>query len=170
MLGRSVPTIPLEVLDCSIYMYGSEKAAERGEQAGGSGFLVVVPLPGYEAGTIHAVTNAHVVANGFRAIRLNAMDGGHQTIEHGDAKWIRHPEGDDLAVAELTLSADFRFKAISTDSFVDGFDPTLFNVGQEVYMVGWYVNHEGRQKNPAHGAVWARRSAALRANPHDPRN
>jgi hypothetical protein len=32
--------------------------------------------------------------------------------------------------------------AISTESFVDGLDPTYFNVGEEVFMVGRYVNHE----------------------------
>jgi hypothetical protein len=142
-----MPTIPLELLDCTIYVYRDGDAAEKGEEAGGSGFLVAVPLTGYRAATFYAVTNSHVVAGGFTTIRLNEMAGGHATIELTADDWIRHPEGDDVVIADVNLSADFRFKAVSTEQFVDGFDPTYFNVGQEVVMVGRYVNHEGRQRN-----------------------
>jgi hypothetical protein len=143
----SVPAIPLEILDCSIYLYPSQDAAEAGEQTGGSGFLVFVGLSGYEAGTFYAVTNTHVVGMGCTTVRLNTTDGGHAIVTVDDHHWFRHPDGDDVSVAEVTLTSDFRFKAISTDSFLDGLDPTYFTVGQEVFMVGRYVNHEGRQRN-----------------------
>lgn len=142
-----MPSIPLDILDCSIYLYASPDAAEAGERAGGSGFLAVVVLPGYEAGTYYAVTNTHVIGAGYTTVRLNTTDGGHSTITIDDHDWMRHPDGDDVSIAEITLSANFRYKAISTESFVDGHDPTFFNVGQEVFMVGRYVNREGRQRN-----------------------
>jgi hypothetical protein len=142
-----MPSIPLDVLDTTIYLYKSPEAAERGEQAGGSGFLVMVPLEEYPAGTFYAVTNTHVVAAGFTTARLNTADGGHRAIEFSDEDWFRHPDGDDISIAEITLSSEFRFRAVSTESFIDGFDPTLFHVGQEVFMVGRFVNHEGRQSN-----------------------
>jgi hypothetical protein len=34
-----------------------------------------------------------------------------------------------------------------TTSLVEGSDLTVFGVGQEVYMVGRHINHEGRQRN-----------------------
>lgn len=105
-----MPTLPLELLDCSIYLYRSKEAAERGEEAGGSGLVVVVPVPNYPAGTFYAVTNSHVVAAGFTTARLNSADGGHASIELADDHWIRHPEGDDLSIAELDLTAEFQFK------------------------------------------------------------
>lgn len=144
-----MPTIPPEVLDCAVYLYSSPEAARSGERAGGSGFLVMVPLPGHEeeAGTFYVVTNAHVVGSGFCCVRLNTAVGGHDSIEIADENWIRHPEGDDLAIAEIDLSQEFRFKAIASTSFLDGFDPSMFGVGQEVYMVARDVNHEGRSRN-----------------------
>jgi Trypsin-like peptidase domain len=143
-----MPTIPLEVLDCAVYLYRDEESARAGVQVGGSGFLVHIPVPGTDqAATFYAVTNAHVVAGGASCVRLNTADGGHAAIPLKDDDWFRHPDGDDLVVAEIELSADFRFKAISPDSFVEGSDLTVFGVGQEVYMVGRHVNHEGRQRN-----------------------
>ena len=144
-----MPSIPLEVRECAIYLYASEEAAEAGTQAGGSGFLVIIPVPGYEeeAATYYAVTNTHVVGNGFMCVRLNTLDGGHDSVVLQAEDWVLHPDGDDLAIAELDLPPDLRIKAILPDSFVDGEDPTMFGVGQDVYMIGRYVSHEGRQKN-----------------------
>jgi hypothetical protein len=142
-----VPTVPFDILDCTIYLYASREAAEKGEQAGGSGFLVSVPLPGYPAVTVYAVTNSHVIAGGFTTVRLNTADGRHDSIALDDHDWSRHPEGDDLAISQIDFSPDFRFKSISCDSLVDGHDSTFFGVGQEVVMVGRYINHEGRQQN-----------------------
>ena len=142
-----MPTIPAPLLDSSVYVYASRDAAEAGERAGGSGFLVAVPLPEHRAATFYAVTNSHVVAAGFTTIRLNAIDGGHEAIELRDEDWIRHPEGDDVSIAEIELSAQLRYSAVPIDQFIDGFDTTYFNVGQEVVMVGRYVTHEGRQRN-----------------------
>ena len=155
-----VPAIPLEVLDCTIYLYASEEAANRGEQAGGSGFLTIVPLSGHPVGYVYAVTNAHVIAKGFTCVRLNSVnsaDGGHGSVALEDDAWKRHPDGDDLAVARLQLSSEFRFKLVSTDSFVGGDDPSLFGVGQEVYMAGRYVNG-GRRTVPQRASGTSRNS------------
>lgn len=147
-----MPSIPLEVRECAIYLYASEEAAEEGTQAGGSGFLVIIPVAEHEeeGATFYAVTNVHVVANGFTCVRLNTLDGGHDSVALRAEDWVHHPEGDDLAIAELDLPREFRelrIKAILPDSFVEGGDPTIFGVGQDVYMIGRYVSHEGRQQN-----------------------
>lgn len=109
----------------------------------------MVPMDGREeeVGTFYVATNAHVVGGGFRCVRLNTAAGGHDSIEIADENWIRHPDGDDLAIAEIDLSQEFRFKAIPSSSFLDGYEPSMFGVGQEVYMVARDVNHEGRNRN-----------------------
>lgn len=144
-----MPSIPLEVRECAVYLYANEADAESGTQTGGSGFLVIIPVPGYEeeASTFYAVTNAHVVGNGFTCVRLNTLDGGHASVTLQAEDWVLHPDGDDLAIAEIDLPRDSRIKAILPDSFIDGHDLTMFGVGQDVYMIGRYVSHEGRQKN-----------------------
>ncbi len=121
-----MPGIPPEVRECAIYLYASEEAADTGQQAGGSGFLVIVPVAGHEeeAATFYAVTNAHVVGSGFTCVRLNTVDGGHRSVVLRDEGWVRHPDGDDLAIAEIDLSTDLLIKAISLESFVEGDDVT----------------------------------------------
>jgi hypothetical protein len=143
----AMPTIPPPVLDTSIYLYPSEEAADGGERAGGSGFLVAVELEGYPVVTHYAVTNAHVAGNGATTVRLNTKEGRHASIHIPDEQWFRHPDGDDVVIAEIGLPEEFRFSAIPHTNFIDGTDPRLFTVGQEVYMVGRFVTHEGRQRN-----------------------
>ena len=47
---KPMPRIPLEVLDCSFYVYRSVIDANEGKQTGGCGFLVQVPSvhPGWK--------------------------------------------------------------------------------------------------------------------------
>jgi S1-C subfamily serine protease len=52
-------------LDCVIYLYPGQASAERGEKAGGSGFVAGIEsamTPG--ACRLYAVTNRHVVEDG----------------------------------------------------------------------------------------------------------
>jgi len=54
--------IPEQFLDCSVYMYAEESHARKGEQSGGSGFVVGVPLKiNSEETQLYVVTNEHVV-------------------------------------------------------------------------------------------------------------
>lgn len=54
--------IPKQFLDCSVYLYKTQAQAEAGEQSGGSGFLVGVPLTeNPEETQLYVVTNEHVI-------------------------------------------------------------------------------------------------------------
>jgi hypothetical protein len=74
---KIVPRIDDSILNCGIYLYGSEEDAKRGEPYGGSGFLVGVPFgnrPPNTAWHCYAVTNAHVVKGGYPVVRVNTNE------------------------------------------------------------------------------------------------
>lgn len=151
---RAVPLIPNEILDCAVYLYPSVDAANEGRSAGGSGFLVGVRFDGHPVASTYAVTNAHVVAQGNPVVRLNTTEGRHEALDLPDEAWIRHPDGDDVCIAPLGLDPSLHFRLIGLDQFMrrpsepDGRqDWDKMQVGQEVLLVGRFVNHEGRQRN-----------------------
>src|SRR5690349_2234064 len=99
-----MPRIPDHFLDCSIYLYDSVSAAQDGRGFGGSGFLVHVPSK--HEGWVHpyAVTNRHVIDNGFQVLRLNTVDGRTDTISSEPEEWLLHPDGDDLAILPIAMA------------------------------------------------------------------
>jgi Trypsin-like peptidase domain len=132
-----------QLLDCVIYIYPSERAARTGKQFGGSGFLV-------REGPHHfAVTCAHVISEGAYIVRLNTHEGRHEPVPLTKADWVCSDE-DDLAVALIELPAEqFKYAAISTKFFMDReriLNPVCGPLN-EVFLVGRFVNHEGRQRN-----------------------
>jgi hypothetical protein len=103
---------------------------------------------------IYAVTNSHVARRGFPVIRLNTIDGNIDVLklEHGD--WIPHPDGDDLAVASITLPhGKHHYFPIDLQIFVERkhlyaspYDMTI-GAGDDTFMVGRFISHAGTQKN-----------------------
>ena len=160
---KSVPRIEQKYLDCSIYLYNSETSARKGENSGGSGFLVSVrekppfdpvryPMPReilLPPEHFYAVTNRHVARRGFPIIRLNMIDGEQDIIplEHGD--WIPHPDGDDLAVVPIDLPENkHRYYAVNSWSFVKKVNAfSDFGAGDDTFMVGRFFSHSGKQRN-----------------------
>jgi hypothetical protein len=68
----AVPRIADQFLQCVVYVYPDLRSAEAGESIGGTGFLVGIPLSGFEnVHSIFVVTNAHNIRNGGRVVRLN---------------------------------------------------------------------------------------------------
>jgi hypothetical protein len=137
-----------------VYLYPSAAAAQTGEGAGGSGFLVSIDSAHAGYHHIYAVTNSHVIREASSpVIRLNTRNGVRIEALEQDA-WIHHPDGDDIAVASVQGSPDDAAKIIGLT--VEGFETFVtpefiakYNVGpgDDVFMVGRFVNHEGRQKN-----------------------
>lgn len=65
--------------------------------------------------------------------------------------WIGHPNGDDIAVLPIGIKTDvwkFNFfasdKTVANANFFKKYD---IGVGDEVFMTGRFINHEGKQKN-----------------------
>jgi hypothetical protein len=146
-----VPRIRDEYLDCVVYLYPTETEAEDGACAGGSGFLVGVPSVGLRQNFwfLYAVTNKHVIEKST-VIRMNTRDGKTTIMPTSRQNWISHPNGDDLAVCVISfVPMSIKFNHVQSDSFLTKDIARQFNIGpgDDAFMVGRFVNHEGKQSN-----------------------
>jgi hypothetical protein len=131
-------------------MYPSRADAENGSRVGGCGFIVgVFSKTRPDKFYLHVVTNAHVIDNGNRFVRVNTKDGKVAVIDADPAEWIVGIE-DDLAVCPAELPANAEFMAIMPDVFIDETctieDWPIFP-GDDVVMYGRFITHDGKQRN-----------------------
>jgi hypothetical protein len=148
-----MPRIPDNLLDCVIYLYPSEAAAQDGERLGGSGFLIGVQIPFEQPSKgflICVVTNKHVIDGGSMVVRINTHDGLHDVIALDGYRWFLHPNGDDIAVCPIGLNhLHHKFRFITYNQFATRQILEMFDVGlgDEVFVAGRFVGRDGRQKN-----------------------
>ncbi|MCH8244051.1 MAG: trypsin-like peptidase domain-containing protein [Planctomycetes bacterium] len=144
-----MPRIPDHLLDVAIYLYPSADAARNGEQVGGTGFLAGFYTNGQTLLHLYAVTCAHVIADGCPVIRINTRDDKWDIIEIEQADWLQDVSGTDLAVCPIQLSDQHRFGFVGIDDFLDHQNISEFAIGpgDDVFMVGRFINHEGKQQN-----------------------
>ena len=93
----AVPRIDDSFIECVVYLYPDGPSADAGVQAGGSGFLVGVPVEGLEHLDLwlpFAVSNGHVVKNGNTVVRITTIDGGVEIMELDERSWLFHPDHD----------------------------------------------------------------------------
>ena len=154
-----MPRIDSNIIETTFYLYKNEDDARAGCNAKGTGFVVVhrgdwkgdAP-PWYH---IYAVTNQHV-ASQYPIVRLN-RDKAVEIYDFAPEDWEFHPEGDDIAVVPLGPPTDGHhrvfpgtLKAISTEMFVYPSEWTRgeeVGVGDEAFMIGLFVDHEGVERN-----------------------
>lgn len=141
-----MPRIPDSLLQSVGFLYPSTDAAVNGERAGGTAFLVQMPIAGGVSTLV--VTNIHVAAGGCNSLRLSSRDSGFQVLEVAD--WVFHPDGDDVAVAKIELPDD-RTESALVWADVAASRPRLdelnAGVGDEVLMIGRFIAHDGRVRN-----------------------
>ena len=157
-----MPRIDDSILNCGIYLYSSEEEAKRGEQYGGSGFLVGFPFrsrPPNTAWHCYAVTNAHVVKGGCPVVRVNTNHPHPEkktlVIPRTQDDWICHQAGDDLALSSLDLDTYLhRFVLISPTSGSREFfmskqiqQNTALGAGDEVFMIGRFMARDESVRN-----------------------
>lgn len=152
-----MPLIPPEILETVVYLYPDADSAQRGEKAGGSGCIVVIPVDPNETGEgsmfgfMYVVTNSHVIIEGkASALRLNTRDGGLGIVHETEDGWIHHPDGDDLAILPINLEYDVvKARGIAEAWFITKEKLALYRIGpgDEAYLVGRFVNHEGKGQN-----------------------
>jgi hypothetical protein len=147
-----MPHIPNFVADCVVYMYSSERAAERGEQAGGSGFLIhVASKVNPNAVYVYAVTNKHLIDDGFLTLRLNLKGGGLapplQTVK--DDWFLHENENNDVAVYSIDVNQGFKYWSVPSDTFLDQEMIEVYDIGygDDVFMVGRLISQSGKEKN-----------------------
>lgn len=139
------------ILDNVAFIYGSPEEAACGQKAGGTGFFVAVPstkLP-ESFHHIYIVTNYHVARDQPRTLRIRARQGSIDFITI--TKWFTVPGGPDVAVAPVTLNPERHVvEALRSDSWLltksEAAEQEI-DVGDDVFMVGRFIDHDGGQTN-----------------------
>jgi hypothetical protein len=154
-----MPRIKDDILDCVVYLYESVDEAKAGKNIGGSGFIISVPISipqlNRSANFRYIVTNRHVIQEGAFVVRLSGTDGSTYIVESEYPHWHFHPNNHDIAIAQIFHSDREQirdggpFRTVGISQFVT---PEIMNkydigIGDDVFMVGRFINHEGRQKN-----------------------
>ncbi|WP_413992224.1 trypsin-like peptidase domain-containing protein [Labrys okinawensis] len=99
---------------------------------------------------MYAVTNRHVVEDGACVIRMNSIDGKKETLETDERDWLYHPDGDDVAVCLISFDPKkFKFQHVDTKQLLtkEIVESAHIGPGDDVFVVGRFVNHEGKQRN-----------------------
>lgn len=149
-----VPAMPLiddVYLKCVVYLYPTRTAAEKGARAGGSGFLFGLPVRGYEEKFIMlVVTNRHVIKkNASTTIRINTKDDELDYFTVAKQHWIPH-ESADIAITALEVERDkYHNIFVMPRDLLDKKTMKINKIGpgDDCFMVGRFINHEGIQKN-----------------------
>jgi len=164
-----MPALPPELLDTVVYLYPDTDAAIKGERMGGCGCLVVLPTQTepYVTGFMYIVTASHNVKEGQTfVVRVNTRDGGMGIIENTQPGWTHHKYGDDLSVLSINLEyATVKSRGLTPDWFIskERMEQYKIGPGDETFMVGRFVSHEGKQKNTP-----AVRFGNIAMMPHEP--
>lgn len=157
-----VPRIPDVLMDGIAFLFRSREEAKRRTRSGGSAFLVSKSIAGskeavgQELYVPYLFSCRHVVFSaGASVVSVNRWDGGDpDIIEYEPTDWIEHPAGDDVAALcamHRIRPSVHRLSHIHTpDIFTDkGITDLEIGVGDEVVMVGRFVNHQGQKTNRA---------------------
>jgi hypothetical protein len=142
-----MPKIPRRAIDSVFYLFASEDEAARGENAGGTGFVVEYRD---EISHYYGVSNRHVVRDdGFSVIRFNTV-GSTETFNFGPEEWEAIADGEDIAVVPLDFSFDkLSLTSVSVSSFATERDVRFgdIGIGDDVFMIGLFLDHGGVDRN-----------------------
>ena len=145
-----MPRIPQKILDCVCYLYKDEEHAWDGKEFGGTDWSPCGQR-GFRKRYVYAVTNWHVACRGNSVIRINTKDGRTDIFPFGPEQWEFDPHrGADVAVAPLPLRDDLhRYALIPAEGFLsrEDIDKSKLGPGEDVFMVGRFVDHDGGQVN-----------------------
>jgi hypothetical protein len=144
-----VPYLPPGAVGPSIFLYPTVEQAKARTAFGGSGFLVGLrSRANYSYVHLHAVTNEHV-ATVAPVIRAYPTGSAPVVLDDDDAarRWEEHPAGDDVAARYVGAFPDRSYWWVPREFFIGREDivPPGPGPGDECFMVGRYVNYEGRQ-------------------------
>jgi hypothetical protein len=148
--------IPDKFLGCVAYIYPSRKDAEEGNKHGATGFFVRVYWTNNPSRRhVYAVTNKHVIARCpvKVVVRATRLDGTLEFIERDPSDW--HPSlMHDISVLPIELSRAALLENVSDGLFVspENFEDsiegaTCLGPGDEVFMIGRFISHDGKVKN-----------------------
>ncbi len=141
-------------MTCTVYLYSSVDAANRGLGFGGSGFVLGVPFVEHQRQWhLYVVTNKHVIeppeGPSNCVMRVNTRDGGSVSIPTQPDAWTK-AINDDLALIPFEPPDNWVPGLIATDTFLDEsceINDWPVYPGDDVVFFGRFVNHEGHQRN-----------------------
>ena len=141
--------VPPHWLDCSFYVYRTVDDARNGSHSGGSGCIVGTPSVHPTWFHVYAVTNRHILDNGFGVLRSNTHDGRMSTIETEYGDWETLEESGDVAVKPLDIAPQFRWKPIFLEEFLTKETMENFPLwpGEDIFLIGRLVSQSGQQRN-----------------------
>lgn len=146
-----MPRIPQNVIKGVFYLYANADDAKAGRDPGGTGFIVRFDgtlREMYGRHFFYGVTNHHVACDGFPVIRLNKRDGDPDIIDLGPDQWFFIPGKYDVAVVPLNLDDKIHdVSSISTKQFVIEDGAPDISVGEDVFMIGLFLNPNGTAIN-----------------------
>ena len=147
-----MPRVDDQYLDCVIYLYRSHEDARVGERVGGSGFLVSLSHPSIPGtgGFVYAVTNRHVIEEGFPVVRINMHNGPPDVVPFSKASWVLS-ETDDLAIRIMPKmdTQKYKYRSAKYSDLLTKEKAEALDIGpgDDVFVVGRFINHEGIEKN-----------------------
>jgi hypothetical protein len=155
-----MPRIADYMLDGIVFLYRTEQEARLRRKLGGTGFVVTRPIngstevAGQQLYAPYLISNRHVVfGGGASVVSINRRDGSAPDIfAFEPTDWTEHPGGEDLIAISLFEHVDTRIHMtahIPEQSLLtrDGFLQLMIGVGDEVFMIGRFVNHQGNGIN-----------------------
>lgn len=157
-LAQEMPLMPYvdpRLRGCVVYLYPSSGAAQRGDPAGGTGFLVGIPSPTVPGQAyVYAITNEHVIRPpGVNlvnpVIRLTDVTGETKIIEARSKAWLPHPNGDDLAATCLPQGSDGDYSWLYSRELITQADINQYQLGpgDDCFMIGRLTTYDGKQRN-----------------------
>lgn len=141
-----MPKINQNFIKATFYLYATEQDALNGVNAGGTGFIVSVKT-GENGLAYYGITNRHVLLSGSSVVRLNTKEGSVDTFVFDPSDWELHPTAAvDVAAIPLALNSTHQVSSIFEDFFIEE-GRHSFEVGDDTFMIGLFVDHEGREVN-----------------------
>jgi hypothetical protein len=144
-----MPRIDDDLLECVFFLYRSLEDAERGTASGGTGFFTAIPSKAApDERHIYAVTNRHLIDDGYTVMRINTKGGGLDYRETDRFTW-KSAFVDDLSVLPIRLDEHHEFRAVESDAYVtlEVIEDYKVGPGDDVVMVGRFINRDGVQQN-----------------------
>ena len=148
-----MPKIPHQFTQAVFYIYPSQDDAENNTEYGATGFFFGIESKLLDGMYYYAVTNAHVVfQEGMESpvIRVNTNENKFHFIKTSQSNWIRHFDGDDIAICPIDIDSDeitggaFTKEFIATEEFLREYS---VGAGDDVFMVGRFRVHSGSSRN-----------------------
>jgi len=145
-----MPRVPDQYLECVVYLYPSIVAADKGDQVGGTGFIVRIDDGEPPTDFYYVVTNKHVIEQGNTTVRFNTPSRRHEAFEYDESNWFKAKNAD--LATYLLPDPDPRaldFRPVVPGAFVtrERIASHDIGIGDEVFFAGRFINAEGKDRN-----------------------